>query len=282
MFYTHAPPVFSILTFSIYPLGDNGLSYEFGEFYTYACRTHPLFKRNPSRSYNWYLLGSNRDHTPSMIKAALCSCWGYGIEKDYLQAKVLLHAAANRGDAQAMRLVGWLYDGHDDPMALYWYKKAADHGSGQACTWLSSAYENGGLGVVKDMEESKKWLLRGVERKCPIAFNNYGCDLKAWNRHEEALNYYHQSEQMGEHQAMYCLGDYYEGKKEYDEAIKWYKKCIDWEDPLFPDKCAVEQSKTNLIRVTEERFKPHVRTLIDFYTSMGITNTSERLAQLLK
>jgi TPR repeat protein len=123
---------------------------------------------------------------------------GYGVEKDYAQAKVWFERSARKGDPGGQNNLGWLYRygkgvPRDDKTALGWFIKAAGQGlasaqlnialmaargegmkkdAGLAYIWFEKAALQGddeaqvnlgqmlslGEGTPKDLVESYKWF----------------------------------------------------------------------------------------------------------------------------
>lgn len=81
---------------------------------------------------------------------------------DYARAAPLLLAAANRGEARAQALLGFMYANgrgvpQSYPAAVYWYKLAAEQGDVTAQYLLGLMYDKG-QGVPFDAVAAYKWL----------------------------------------------------------------------------------------------------------------------------
>jgi len=81
---------------------------------------------------------------------------------DFVTAARLLPPLAERGNARAQTMLGFLYEtGQGVPQAYdaasYWYRRAAEQGDTTAQYLLGLAYDNG-HGVPKDDVAAYKWL----------------------------------------------------------------------------------------------------------------------------
>ena len=81
---------------------------------------------------------------------------------DFIAAAKLLPALADRGNARAQTMLGFLYEtGQGVPQAYdaasYWYRRAAEQGDTTAQYLLGLAYDNG-HGVPRNGVAAYKWL----------------------------------------------------------------------------------------------------------------------------
>ena len=102
----------------------------------------------------------------SMFQVGYCYKNGFGIVKNYTQAKKWFLKAANLGNSKAMYEMGELYYlGRglkiDRKTAVSWYQKAADRGEYRALYDLGFCYGNG-EGVPYNASESEKYYLRAA------------------------------------------------------------------------------------------------------------------------
>jgi len=109
-------------------------------------------------------------------KASLCDLRGItgdGIEtmvslfKKEPEGIKLLKKAAEQGDAESQRRLGFYYEkGIDVPVdfkkAVHWYTKAAEQDDTEAQELLSFCYY-AGRGVERDLARSKEWTRRAAE-----------------------------------------------------------------------------------------------------------------------
>jgi S1-C subfamily serine protease len=92
---------------------------------------------------------------------------------DYATALRFYHAAANQGDARAIRQIAAMYlmgEGlpHSDSEALKWYSLAAERGDSIAQSFLGSAYQDGDI-VPRSYADAAKWLTLAARQGEEIA-----------------------------------------------------------------------------------------------------------------
>ncbi len=115
--------------------------------------------------------------------------------------------------------------------AVYWYRKAAEHGHVQAQNTLGLRYEKG-EGVNQDYRTAAYWYYEPAKNGHTQAQNNLGFmyseGIGVEQDYTEAFNWYLMAAENGHVKAQYNLGViYYKGRgigKDYKEAIKWYRK----------------------------------------------------------
>lgn len=93
---------------------------------------------------------------------------GFGVARNYDQARKWYERAARVGEAEAMNRLGVMHAaGHGVPrnyaLALAWFGAAAKNGSISAINNIAMAYCHG-LGVQQSYVESAKWLTLGAVR----------------------------------------------------------------------------------------------------------------------
>ncbi len=86
--------------------------------------------------------------------------------------------AANKGDAGAQFMLGWMYAygqgvPQDYNQAASWYRKAADQGDAGAQTNLGLAYANG-QGVSQDYNQAASWYRKAADQGLARAQFNLG------------------------------------------------------------------------------------------------------------
>jgi TPR repeat protein len=97
---------------------------------------------------------------------------------DYKTALVMLTEAANKGDARAQYMLGWIYNlgqgvAQDYEQAASWYRKAADQGLAAAQYNLGFMYYNG-RGVTRDYNQALLWYRKAADQGNAGAQNNLG------------------------------------------------------------------------------------------------------------
>lgn len=114
--------------------------------------------------------------------------------------------------------------------SLWWYRKAAELGSGEACAKMGDIYEIGRLTEEIDYDRAKDYYQKGADlgnKKCGEGVERLTNLLSLDSDFGQA--YY--GAKMGLSSSMHNLGLYY-GKGKYvqsngKEAFKWYKKSAD-------------------------------------------------------
>jgi TPR repeat protein len=96
-----------------------------------------------------------------------------GVPLDYGEAMYWMRKAAEHGYRQAQVNLGSLYrDGQGAPQsygeAMHWYRKAADQGSAVA-EWMIGGLYFRGLGVIRDYTEAATWFRRAANADVPVA-----------------------------------------------------------------------------------------------------------------
>ena len=85
----------------------------------------------------------------------------YYVIENFTDALPYLQKAADKGNADAMLVLGHMYAGgygvnKDYSQAKYWYQKAADKGNADAMVEIGNMYQSG-EGVVKDSQKALQW-----------------------------------------------------------------------------------------------------------------------------
>ena len=162
--------------------------------------------------------------------------FGYGVEKDYAEARKWYLKAAEANDAWSQNKMGDMcYYGRgkdiDYAEAAKWYLKAADQGNAKAQNRLGYMYETG-KGITKDYGESLKWYLKAAEQGYAVAQGNVGLMFEngrgTTKDYIEAAKWYLKAAEQGNAYAQKNLGSLYlngnGGTKDYAEALKWFRK----------------------------------------------------------
>jgi hypothetical protein len=101
---------------------------------------------------------------------------GRGVPQDKSEAAKWYRRAAEQGNADAQRALGFCYDNgegvtQDKVAAVKWYRKAADQGDAVAQCNLGVCYESG-EGIPQDKAEAAKWYLKAADQGDTQAQNN--------------------------------------------------------------------------------------------------------------
>ncbi len=81
---------------------------------------------------------------------------------NYSEAYTKWYPLAVDGDARAQFNLALMYHGGlhvkmDEPLALFWYKKAADNGIREAQEYMAVGYSEGWFGLPRDQKKSLYW-----------------------------------------------------------------------------------------------------------------------------
>ena len=176
------------------------------------------------------------------IMGEVCYSGLAGFTKDEAKAQEWFQKAANQGYAWGITTCGTVCRNNKDyDKALEYYRKAADMGHVEALTGLGQLYQGSavsmlclgfmyfsGDGVEKNIEESKKWLLKAGEAGLSYGFSSL-VDLYYMSEdYSKAMEYSRKAADMGNGEAMCQIGLLYDsGKgvaKNIDTANQWYLK----------------------------------------------------------
>lgn len=152
-----------------------------------------------------------------------------------------LRRLAISGDTVAEFEVGLLYDGGEvDPegdtlvksnarQAVFWYRRAANHGNSSAQNSLGVCLSMG-RGIRKNEQEALFWLKKAFRHGDPCAANNIATIYNNWENQRRALFWYQQAANRNDDDAFVEIGwRYYYGKgvkRDYQTAIEYYQKAI--------------------------------------------------------
>ena len=138
-------------------------------------------------------VGTAQDDAKAQTKLGTDYLLGRGVEQDRDQGFKLIRGAAEKGGAEAQRILGNLYEyGVGAPINLKesakWRRKAAGQGDGKAFLWMRRAAEQGdpegqaalgdmygaGSGVTKNPEQAARWHQQAAAQGHPGAQFAYG------------------------------------------------------------------------------------------------------------
>lgn len=190
----------------------------------------------------WYKKAADKGSYAAMNNIGSLYENGKGVNKDLKTALEWYKKAAEGGDDYGLTNLGrFYYYGYggleeNKEEAVRLYRKAAEGGDKRAQYFLAYCLHFGN-GTAKDEEESVTWYRKAAEQGHPDAEYWLGeCLFWGWGTNKdckEGFIWYKKAAEHGVIKAMDRLGDcygtyYYEDvglkKKDYVEAIKWYKK----------------------------------------------------------
>ena len=167
-----------------------------------------------------------------------------GVKKDYAQAFTYFKQVADKGLASAQHNVGYFYDkGYGVKQncveAVKWYKLAAEQGWEESICGLAQIYQFGRPGVTINNDEAIKWYLKVVNLEKPdlrpemviAAYNNLGALYDNKKDYAEALKWFRKAAERNSPDAQYNLGNMFgQGNgvtKDEIEAAKWYHRAAE-------------------------------------------------------
>ena len=164
------------------------------------------------------------------------------------------------GDVEAQYRLGQLYEyGSDDidqdfDLAREWYERAAKQGNADALTALGYFYLNG-CGVETSLDQAADYFQQaislgsteanaGLARAC---LNGYGDPAQ---QGQMAFSYASVSEQAGDLDGICLMGYLYEQGigcgQNYEQAIEYYQRVLETEEPELTDEYAWNEAATRL------------------------------------
>lgn len=163
---------------------------------------------------------------------------GLGVEQnDQLAFENYMQAAA-QGEETALNQIGWMYQNGcgtdaDPEQAFFWYNEAAQKGSDVGMANLAFCYQNG-YGVGQDAEVAAEWFKKSAEAGYVDSMLELGEYYQSTLFDTEKSKYWLlKAVECGNAEAMNRLGVMCADDIEpnYEEAIKWYKKAIELNQP---------------------------------------------------
>ena len=197
-----------------------------GNYYYYE-------KDNNKKALEWYLKAADGGDAEAMVQAAEI----YAFNDDFeAQEKILLKAAEQNYEDAEFDL-GVFYqtlerddETYDFEKAMYWYKRAFEHGGDLAACYVGEMYLNG-EGVPKDEYQAFEWFKKSSEAGSITGTYHYGkCFMEgigvAQDKKKGIELYTEAAEYVSD--AKYALGlCYLEGngvKKDLKTAVDYFKK----------------------------------------------------------
>ncbi|MGB3874841.1 MAG: caspase family protein [Shinella zoogloeoides] len=214
--------------------------------------------RDPAEATKWYMkAGAEGEY-----QIALRYEFGYGIplggfegqevisgntnSAKYIEALKYYTSSAEHGYPRAQWRLGLMYYygknyyefavDKDVSLALKWYWKAAESGYAPAMSSLARAYLDG-TGVPKDIDRARRWYTQAIEAGDTRAYLYMAVleESQSPPNYQAALGWWYKKsvETDAEHStyAMEQIASYYSQglgvKRDYKEALKWYRKAAD-------------------------------------------------------
>jgi tetratricopeptide (TPR) repeat protein len=155
---------------------------------------------------------------------------------DYGNAMTLCQKAAEKGERQCMRLLGYMYargqgSSQDFAEAVSWWRKAAALGDTSAMNGMGGAYLDG-KGVRLDYAEAMQWYLKSAALGDPYGLGLVGTmyfdGTGVKQDYAEAMRWFRKAADANNPEACYLIARIYESglgvDKNRTEAILWYHK----------------------------------------------------------
>lgn len=188
--------------------------------------------------------GIKHEFGPLIRLLASQKMWGRGMPVNEREAVELFRRAADRGDVEAMNLVGWSYEtGHgvsvNNEEAFRWYQRSADRGYAEAFLHLGWMYGNG-IFVAKNDEKATRLYQQAAELGETTAMSNVGWAHKTGSGISKdagkALYWFQQCANAYNPRCMADLGTFYalgDGVAKDDaKAVTWFREAAKAENPL--------------------------------------------------
>lgn len=165
---------------------------------------------------------------------------GYGVDRNYGEARKWYETAAEAGNSHAMYNMGSLYRGglgveRNYVQAMIWYKKAANLGHSTATNDIGWLYYQGGHGIDRNFQLALKWYRMAADMGHSMAMSNIGWLYQEGHGvtrdYGEALEWYRRAAERRNAIAMNNIGLLYANgwgvEQDHAEALKWFKSAAD-------------------------------------------------------
>ncbi|MFR5657561.1 MAG: tetratricopeptide repeat protein [Butyricimonas faecihominis] len=172
---------------------------------------------NAVEAVKWYRMAANGGNASGQVNLGDAYYSGEGVTKDYNEAFKWFMQAAQQGNSTGQSWLAIMYRygfgvTKDETEAVKWYRKAADQGSDFGQYYLAEMYENG-YGVEKNMTEARRWYQKAADQGYEKAIDKLKV-LSGTSIGSTSGKTYKEYEKMA---------DEFYGKKNYTEALKYYK-----------------------------------------------------------
>ncbi|QJB55808.1 tetratricopeptide repeat protein [Pseudodesulfovibrio sp. zrk46] len=196
-------------------------------------------------------------------------------KEDYALARTYFEVAANKGNTEAMFLMGQLYRkalgvSKNVEKALYWYHKGADLGDLDIQHFLGTLYfgsEDRSFphDTQRALKIFKSAALSGNKDSCLMLGFLSGYGLQGEVDLDGAIKWFDKADSLNDPQSQYYLGDMFFQQKLYESALSWFLK-------------AAEQGHTKSMRkVGKCYYQGHgtKQNLVQAYRWLSLGNTHD-------
>lgn len=144
--------------------GDVEARFQLGKLYSVGAAGAPA---DAARAFAWFSAAGKAGHAGAAYRLGIAWRDGYGVKTDHAEAVRWLRRASDAGIAAAQFLLANAYregDGvpRDDAEALRLYAAAAEQDHPEACQTLAMAHLNGELGLPRNEEEGRHYLMEAA------------------------------------------------------------------------------------------------------------------------
>ena len=207
-------------------------------------------EQNDAEALCWFRKAAAQNSATAQFNLGRCYRFGWGAEENWPEAVKWFEKAAEQDHAGAMKHLGDCYsegEKYGVPLnwkeAAKWYRKGAERGDRDCEYWLGCCYE-AGHGVQQDTDEAirryKKAAEQSVwwakEKLSDLAKNQYSKGVEHYGKKEyaEAVTYFRRSADLGNMDAQNYLGVCCKNgwgiTKDAAEAAKWFRKAAEQGD----------------------------------------------------
>ena len=144
--------------------GDVDAAFQLGKLYSTGSSG---IATDAIRAFAWFSAAGKAGHAGAAYYLGIAWRDGYGVKTDHAEAARWLRRAADSGIAAAQFLLANAYregDGvpRNEAEAVHLYTSAAEQDHPEACQTLAMAYLNGELGLPRDEEEGRHYLMEAA------------------------------------------------------------------------------------------------------------------------
>lgn len=202
-------------------------------------------KADSKEAARWYQLAADQGNPVAKCDLGTLYLLGVGVDQDVAHAQQLLKDAYSDGYPAAAYFIGHIYrDGlgnisRNIPLAMEWYRKAADEGGyAEACVALGYYYFVGADGVEQDYKEAYKWYKKAADQNNPEAqfclSSIYIRGLDIAQNDSEGIYWLKRSAENGFAEAQKQLAHYYFSgehvEQNYELGFEWLRRAADQGD----------------------------------------------------
>lgn len=215
--------------------GDFYIQNKIGDMY----RVGTYVAQDYEEALYWYERAANGGYVPAQTNLAQMYENGHGTKIDYEKAIFWYEKAAKKSDLIAQNALAWIYEKGlgvevDYNEAYKWYKIASLSNDPSAIYFLGMMHKEG-RGVERDLHIAFEYFNRASKLEYAPAMTELALMYQDGEivdiNHTKAFKLLEKSAQMGYVLAYFYLGQIYEYKKDYKNALICYRKSIEVDIP---------------------------------------------------